>query len=260
MKLLCLGDVVSRLGVEAVEQAMPGLKRRYRPDAILINGENSAIGNGIDRESAERLLAAGADVLTGGNHSFQRKGSEELHEEMPALLRPANWCGDPFGRGEFRLDLGAYDLRVISLQGSLFMNKCENPFGYLEELLKKGTSRDVTVVDFHAEATAEKQAMGWHFDGKIALLFGSHTHVQTNDARILPKGTGYLTDIGMCGSRDSILGKGLEPCIHNFIDPENRMKIIDGEPPAMINGLVAEIDPKTKKCTEIERINLQDLH
>ncbi len=260
MKLLCLGDVVSLLGVEAVEKALPRLKQQYRPDAIIINGENSAIGNGIDRQSAERLFAAGADVLTGGNHSFQRKGADELHEETEALLRPANWCGDPFGRGEYRLDLGAYDLRVISLQGSLFMNKCENPFTYLDKLLEKGTPRDLTVVDFHAEATAEKQALVRHCDGRIALLFGTHTHVQTNDAQILPRGTGYLTDIGMCGSRHSILGKKIEPCVHNFLDPENRMRIEDGEGPAMINGLLAEIDEKSKRCTRIELINIPEMN
>lgn len=256
MKLLVLGDVVSRIGVEAVERHLPALKRKYRPDCIIINGENSAIGNGIDRASAERLFHAGADCLTGGNHSFQRKEAGELHEELPCLLRPANWCGDPFGKGECRIDMGAYDLRVISLQGSLFMNKCENPFSTLEALLAEGSPRDLTIVDFHAEATAEKQAMGWHFDGKVALLFGTHTHVQTNDARVLPRGTGYISDIGMCGSRDSILGKGLEPCIHNFIDPENRMKITDGECPAMICGLLADLDEKEKKCRSIELINI----
>lgn len=260
MKLLCLGDVVSQLGVEAVEEVLPRLKRQYRPDAVIVNGENSAIGNGIDAHSAERIFDAGADVITGGNHSFQRKGSEEFHEETRALLRPANWCGDPFGTGEYRLDLGSYDLRVISLQGTLYMNKCENPFTYLDELLKKGTPRDVTVVDFHAEATAEKQALAWYCDGRIALLFGTHTHVQTNDARVLPKGTGYLTDIGMCGARDSILGKGLEPCIHNFLEPENRMKIEDGEGAAMINGLLAEIDEKTKRCIRLELINIPEMN
>lgn len=258
MKLLVLGDVVSRVGVEAVERHLPALKRKYRPDCIIINGENSAIGNGIDRVSAQRLLDAGADCITGGNHSFQRKEAEELHEEIPALLRPANWCGDPFGRGDYRLDFGAFDLRVISLQGTLYMNKCENPFKTLEKMLEEGSPRDLTVVDFHAEATAEKQAMGWHFDGKIALLFGTHTHVQTHDARILPKGSGYITDLGMCGSRDSILGKGLEPCIHNFLDPENRMKITDGERPCILNGILADLDEKTKKCRSIELINLEE--
>ncbi len=259
MILLCLGDVVSAIGLEAVRKTLPMLKRKYRPDCIVINGENSAIGNGIDRTSAEELFAMGADVVTGGNHSFQRKGADELHEEMPCLLRPANWQGDPFGRGDCRVDMGSYDLRVISLQGMLFMNKCENPFLVLDGLLKAGTPRDVTVVDFHGEATAEKQALARHFDGRAAVIFGTHTHVQTNDGQILPQGTGYLTDIGMCGSQHSILGKGPEPCIHNFIDPENRMKITDGEPPCIINGLVAEIDTKTKKCQKIELINLRDI-
>ena len=259
MILLCLGDVVSAAGLEVVRKTLPQLKRKYRPDHIVINGENSAVGNGIDRTSAEELFAMGADVVTGGNHSFQRKGAGEMHEELPFLLRPANWSGDPFGRGDCRVEAGAYDLRVISLQGTLFMNKCDNPFTVLEELLQKGSPRDITVVDFHAEATSEKQALARRFDGRISLLFGTHTHVQTGDEELLPKGTGYLTDIGMCGAEHSILGKGLEPCIHNFIDPENRMKITDAEGTGMINGLVAEIDPKTKKCLRIERIRLKGI-
>lgn len=259
MIILCLGDVVSAIGMEAVRKTLPELKRKYRPDHIIINGENSAIGNGIDRVSAEELFAMGADVITGGNHSFQRKGADEMHEEMPCLLRPANWSGDPFGRGDCRLELGAYDLRVISLQGMLYMNKCDNPFQVLEKLLQEGTSRDVTVVDFHGEATSEKQALARHFDGRVALVFGTHTHVQTNDAAILPQGTGYLTDIGMCGAEHSILGKGLEPCIHNFIDPDNRMKITDAEGPGMVNGLVADIDTKTKKCRSIELIRIRGI-
>lgn len=259
MILLCLGDVVSAAGIEALEKALPALKRKYRPDCIVINGENSAIGNGIDRASMEALFAMGADVITGGNHSFQRKGAEELHEETPCLLRPANWSGDPFGHGDCRVDMGSYDLRVISLQGMLFMNKCENPFLVLDQLLKEGTHRDLTVVDLHGEATAEKQALARYADGRVALVFGTHTHVQTNDARILPKGTGYLSDIGMCGAEHSILGKGLEPCIHNFIDPENRMKITDADGTGMVNGLVAELDERAKCCKRMELIQLREL-
>ena len=260
MRLLCLGDVVSVGGRYAVRKWMPRLKREYRPDCIIINGENGAVGNGVDRATVEELFACGADVITGGNHSFQQKGAKELHEDQPFLLRPANWLGTPFGYGECRVDMGSYDLRVISLQGTLFMSACENPFQVLDRLLKEGTPRDVTVVDFHAEATSEKQALGRYADGRIALLFGSHTHVQTNDPAVFPKGTGYLTDIGMCGSQHSILGKGLEPCIHNFVDPENRMKITDGEAPFILNGLIADIDEKSKKCRGIELINIKEIN
>lgn len=260
MRILCLGDVVSAGGRLALKKRLPGLKQKYRPDCIIINGENGAIGNGVDRRTVEDLFALGADVITGGNHSFHRKEAKELHEEQPFLLRPANWPGDPFGHGECRLDLGAYDLRVISLQGTLYMNPCENPFQVLDHLLKNGSPRDITVVDFHAEATAEKQALGRHVDGRVALVLGTHTHVQTNDAAILPKGTGYITDLGMCGSQHSILGKGLEPCVHNFVDPENRMKITDGDAPYMINGILAEIDEKTKTCRSIEVINIKEIN
>ena len=259
MKILCLGDVVSSAGITALEKVLPRLKRQYRPDHILINGENSAIGNGIDKASAEALFALGADVLTGGNHSFQKKEAGELHEETPFLLRPANWSGNLFGRGECRIETPRYDLRVISLQGNLDMAKCDNPFSKLEELLKNRSSRDITIVDFHAEATAEKQALARYFDGKVALVFGTHTHVQTNDAQILPGGTGYLTDLGMCGAQESILGKGIEPCVHNFIHPEERMKITDGDAPYIVNGLLTEIDEGSKRCTALELINLRQI-
>lgn len=260
MRVMCLGDVVSQGGREALQKRLPGLKQKYRPDCLIINGENGAIGNGIDRRTVEDLFSLGADVITGGNHSFHRKEAKEFHEEYPFLLRPANWLGDPLGYGTCRLDMGAYDLRVISLQGTLYMNHCKNPFTVLDELLAESTPRDVTVIDFHAEATSEKQALGRYADGRVALVFGTHTHVQTNDATLLPKGTGYLTDLGMCGSQHSILGKGLEPCIHNFVDPENRMKITDGEAPYMINGILAEIDPKTKRCLSIELINITEIN
>lgn len=260
MRLFCIGDIVSEAGRIALQKRLTGLKQKYHPDAIIINGENGAIGNGIDRQTAEELFSLGADVITGGNHSFQRKEAKGLHEETECLLRPANWLGDPFGRGECRLDMGAYDLRVISLQGTLYMSNCENPFTVLDRLLADSTPRDLTIIDFHAEATSEKQALARYADGRAALVFGTHTHVQTNDAVILPKGTGYLTDLGMCGSQHSILGKGLEPCIHNFLDPENRMKITDGEAPYMINGLLAEIDEKNKRCISLELINIKEIN
>ncbi len=259
MKLLFFGDVVSEGGRLALQKRLPGLKQKYRPDCIIINGENGAVGNGTDRRTVEDLFAVGADVVTGGNHSFHRKEAKALHEEYPCLLRPANWLGDPFGYGECRLDLGRVDLRVINLQGTLYMSPCKNPFTALDELLQGATPRDITVVDFHAEATSEKQALARYADGRIALLVGTHTHVQTNDATVLPKGTGYLTDVGMCGAQHSILGKGLEPCIHNFVDPENRMKITEAGAPYQINGLYAEIDEATQTCRRIELINITQI-
>ncbi len=260
MKLLALGDVVAGCGMAAVEKYLPRLKREYRPDAVIINGENSAIGNGIDRSCAEQLFALGADVVTGGNHSFQRKGADAMHEELPYLLRPVNWLGDPFGRGECRLEFASYDLRVISLQGSLFMSPCENPFQKLDALLAQSGPRDLVVIDFHAEATAEKQALARYCDGRAALVMGTHTHVQTNDAQILPAGTGFLSDLGMCGAAESILGKGLAACVHNFADPDNRMKITEADGPLLVNGLFAELDERSKKCLRLEMINIREMN
>lgn len=247
MKLLCIGDVVSREGIEALERTLPRLKRRFAPDFVIVNGENSALGNGIDAAAYRAITAAGADVVTGGNHSFQKRTAEDLHDGEKRLLRPAN-CAQKSGRGVLTLDAGRQRLRVISLSGSLFMRDCSNPFEYMDGVADDGS---VTVVDFHAEATSEKRAMGFYLDGRVSLVFGTHTHVQTADAQILPHGTGYITDIGMTGVRDSVLGKDAQVCAHNFRHPDDRLPTRDGKGECILSGVFAEIG-EDKKCTRIE--------
>jgi len=255
MRILCIGDVVSGEGVEYLAKMLPRLKREYNTDAVIVNGENSAFGNGIDRESYEGILAAGADIVTGGNHSFQKKSAFDLHDEQKRLLRPANIPGFDAGVGEITLDLGRARLRVVNLSGSLFLSECDNPFEYVNRLLDD-ESDCITVVDFHAEATSEKRAMGFFLDGRVSLVYGTHTHVQTNDAQILPNGTGYVTDIGMTGVRDSVLGKAVECCVNNFRFPDNRMRISDGKGDCILTGVFAQIDETTKKCVNIELVNI----
>lgn len=254
MRILCIGDVVSREGTDYLAKELPKLKRRYSPDIIIVNGENSALGNGIDKTSYDAIINAGADIVTGGNHSFQKQSATDLHEEEQRLLRPANVKAFVYGRGVCELDLGRIRLRIVNLSGTLYMKEeAVNPFEFVSQLDFNDKSV-ITVVDFHAEATSEKQALGYFLDGKASLMFGTHTHIQTADERVLLGGTGYITDLGMTGVKDSVLGKDIEVCVHNFADPENRLPIKDAKGECIINGIVADIDITTRKCTSISRI------
>ncbi len=262
MKILCLGDVVSEAGIVAVEKHLRALKKETAADFVIVNGENAAPGNGIDKNSMERLLAAGADAVTGGNHSFQKKTAGAVLEEMERVLRPAN-LGDTFERGWCRLEGRQRDLLVINLQGMLSLPEIQNPFVYIDNLLAEiQTPRDITVVDFHAEATSEKQAMGYHLDGRVSLLFGTHTHVPTADEQILQNGTAYITDIGMCGPSYSILGKAVGPALHNFLcfgDATRRQQIEDAPAPCEICGIIVEINDSDRKAVSIRRKTLTNL-
>lgn len=256
MRLLCIGDVVSDTGRDMLYQMLPVLKRQYQAERIIVNGENAALGNGIDARSMRDIFSAGADVVTGGNHSFQKKNAGDVLEDLPFLLRPANF-GNTFGNGWCRIEGRQTDLFVLNLQGMLFLPEIQNPFEYAEKVIAEHTTpRDIIVVDFHAEASSEKQAMGYFLDGKVSLVFGTHTHVQTNDERILSGGTGYITDIGMTGPIYSVLGKAVEPAVHNFRyfgDSEKRKAVEDAPAPCQICGIFAEIDDASKKCVNIDK-------
>ncbi len=259
MRILCIGDVVSIDGAQFVMRTLPRLKAELKPDCVIINGENSALYNGIDKQSYEMLLSAGADIITGGNHSFQKPTAPDLHDSAKRLVRPANVTAFTSGVGELTVDFGRFSLRVINLSGTLYMNEpCENPFEYALRAISRETNA-VTVVDFHAEATSEKRAMGFLLDGKVSLVFGTHTHVQTNDAQILKGGTGYITDLGMTGVKHSVLGKDTSVCVHNFLYPNDRQKIKDAAGDYILSGIVADIDLVTKKCTSITTINIDNL-
>ena len=256
MKILCIGDIVSYEGTEYLSQKLPRLRRQYGADIVIVNGENSALGNGIDKTSFDFIMDAGADIVTGGNHSFQKKTALTLHEEEKRLICPAN-VPEFASDGEIILDMGKTILRVINLSGSLFMKECENPFEYMQKALEKHKNA-ITIVDFHAEASGEKCAMGLMLDGKVSLVYGTHTHVQTNDAQILPNGTGYITDIGMTGVKHSVIGKDKDVCVHNFLYPEDRKQIKDAKGECILCGIYAEIDDNTKKCVDIKLINIDN--
>lgn len=250
MKAIFIGDVVGNLGCEALAALLPRIKREYGADIAIVNGENSAEGNGIDARSAEAIFAAGADVITGGNHSFRKHSVEELYERRDTLLRPANFGEDLPGKGVCEVDMGAYSAAVVNLVGTAFMTPVDNPFKCAEEILKTISSR-VVIVDFHAEATSEKRAMGFFLSGKVSAVIGTHTHVQTADEQIID-GTAYLTDVGMTGPRDSILGVEKSVIIEKFCTYYPKKHVYAGGD-ADVCGVVIEIDQKSGRALSIER-------
>lgn len=252
MRVLCVGDVVSRIGCEHLLRCLPPLKRETQADAVIVNGENSSRRNGISPGSAQRLFDAGADVITTGNHVFRHREIGAYLDEHPAVLRPANYPEGTYGFGMYELDLGRARLTVINLMGVVFMNNLRNPFECMDDLLKRVETPTV-LLDFHAEATSEKLALAHYLDGRISAMFGTHTHVQTADACIMPKGMGYITDVGMTGPVCSVLGMKPELAIHRL---KNLMpagfEAADGE--CMICAVLFDIDQRTGKTVSVTPI------
>lgn len=254
MKILVLGDVSRSSSCKYVCDKLWRFRKENGIDLAIVNGENSAEQNGIDRASAEMLFSAGADVITTGNHAFKRYEAKGLFEEERMLLRPANYPGSVAGEGAVLTDAAGMTVLVINLLGVVMMDPLENPFFTIEKILKKYEGKyDVSVLDFHAEATSEKQALAHYLDGRITLFFGTHTHVQTADECILPKGTAYITDVGMCGPDFSVLGIKPE-CIIEKMTTCLPVKFIPSTNKVTAHGIIVEIDRKTKKAVSIERI------
>ena len=254
MRILCIGDVCSPGGVQKCLNTFPSLKRQYNADAIIVNGENSAIGNGIDTESANLLFSAGADIITGGNHTLRHQSFHAMLDENPFVLRPHNLPAK-YGSGYVLLDMGKYSLAVINLIGTVYLEnlKAGNPFTCADELvsLAKSDGANAVIVDFHAEATSEKRALGFYLDGKVSAVFGTHTHIQTSDIQILPKKTGYITDIGMTGPKDSVLGIKKEIIISRLKDGKTD-KFVFAEGKCIISGCLFETDNTTGLCVHAE--------
>lgn len=250
MKAIFIGDVVGKLGCEALAAVLPDIKREYGADITIVNGENSAEGNGIDARSAESIFDAGADVITTGNHAFRKHSVMEEYERRDTLLRPANFGEYLPGKGVCEVDLGACSVAVVNLIGTAFMEPVDNPFKCAEELLKTVNSK-IVIVDFHAEATSEKRAMGYFLAGKVSAVLGTHTHVQTADEQIID-GTAYITDVGMTGAHDSVLGVEKSVIIERFLTYYPR-KHTNAGGGADICGVALEIDKKTGTALSIER-------
>ena len=259
LRVLAIGDVCGSSGCEFLRKKLPTIKRQYNIDFTVVNGENSADGNGISSASAELLLNIGADVVSGGNHTLRRPDIHTMLDENSRLLRPHNLPKAKYGSGYCLVDMGRFQVAVINLSGQIYLERVEasNPFLAVDELLEraKNDHADIIIVDFHAEATSEKKAMGYYLDGKVSLVFGTHTHIQTSDEQILKNGTAYITDLGMTGPIDSILGVDPSIIIARLRD-NNMAKFELADEPCSVEGIVVDIDPVTKKATSIERIRI----
>lgn len=261
MKILAVGDVCGSIGCDAFRRIIPNLKRQYGIDAVVVNGENSADGNGITPQSAESLFASGADIITGGNHSLRRKEVYEYLDSNNFVLRPDNLKDAQFGKGYCFADFGFVGVSVINLSGTIFMpsHESENPFSAADALIDKAKQEGagIILVDFHAETTSEKKALALYLDGRISALFGTHTHIQTADEQILKGGTGYITDLGMTGPKDSVLGVKSEIIINRLKSGDtSKFELAEGE--CILNGCIFEIDHKTGMTTDVKRINIYE--
>jgi 2',3'-cyclic-nucleotide 2'-phosphodiesterase len=260
MRLLFLGDVVGRSGRQAVQEHLPRLRERYKLDFVGINGENAAGGFGITEAICDELLGAGADVITLGNHAFDQREALVFIERQERLLRPINFPpGTPGkGAGLFKAANGA-DVLVINAMGLIFMPELGDPFRAVDaEITACGLKRgaDAIIIDLHAEATSEKQAMGYYVDGRATLMIGTHTHVPTSDERILPSGTAFMSDVGMCGDYESVLGMDIGEPLNRFLTKIPRGRFEPSLGPATLSGLAVETDDATGLAKRIKALRL----
>ncbi len=257
IRILAIGDVVGESGTAKVREVLWGVRREYNIDAVIVNGENSAAKGGIDRSSAELIFAGGADIITTGNHIWRHRSFADYLDNTVSVLRPANYPSECPGVGYTITDVSGYKMLVISLQGTVFMESLQSPFLRCEEILEREKGNyDFSIVDLHAEATSEKIAFALAFDGRINAVFGTHTHIQTNDARIFDGGTGYVTDIGMTGVFNSVLGLQAEHIIKKFYTkiPQHH---VTSKGEVTMSGAIFTLDTKDFKCTGVELINIK---
>lgn len=256
MRILFIGDVVGKPGREAVRALLPGLRKELSPGIVIANGENSAGGLGVTKETAVELLDSGIDALTLGNHVFAKKEVYGFLDEDSRVVRPANYPNGCPGRGWIicKDDCGR-KVGIVNLCGRVFMPEhFDDPFRAADRILKEISEQaQIVVVDFHAEATSEKAALAWHLDGRATAVLGTHTHVVTADERILPEGTAFISDVGMTGPEDSVLGIRRELIVQKFMTQmPNKFEVADG--PASLAAVLVEADPSTGRASSIRRI------
>jgi 2',3'-cyclic-nucleotide 2'-phosphodiesterase len=256
IRILFIGDIVGRPGRDLVRHGLHTLVAHHRIDIAIANVENAAAGFGITRETGDQLLDCGIDVMTSGNHIWDRKEAIDYIGAEPRLLRPANFPAGVPGKGSYLArTIDGRAVGIINVMGRVFMLNIDDPFAVvLQEVEAMRQRTRVILVDFHAEATSEKAAMGWHLDGKVTAVVGTHTHVQTADERILPQGTAYLTDAGMTGPHDSIIGVEVAAALGRFLNAMPvKFETASGNP--RLNGVIIEADEKTGLARRIERLN-----
>ncbi len=256
--LLMLGDVVGRPGLRALFAQLPGLQKKLNADLVIANGENAQAGFGIGREEVDSMLSSGVGVITSGNHVWERREAAELLASEARILRPANYPSGLPGKGMLHIQGRNFEWVVINLQGREGLYPIDCPFRAADELVGRAGREHpaaIIVVDFHAESPEEKEALAWHLDGRASVVAGTHTHVQTADERILPRGIGYITDLGMTGPVESVIGVKHEICIKRSLTQiPYKMETAEGD--ACISGAAFRIDPASGRCLSIERIYL----
>ncbi len=256
MKVLVIGDVTSPKGLEHLKKNLWRFREENKIDFCVVNGENASFITGISPDGAAELLRSGADCITGGNHTMQNKAAYTYLDETAEILRPINFGDCAPGHGHAILDMGGYRVLVISAMGNFHMEPVlDSPFGYIERALREEAGNfDFSVLDIHAEATGEKLAIGHCFDGKINVIFGTHTHVKTADLQILPKGTGYITDVGMCGESGGIMGMDAAVVVER-IKTKLPKKFIAASGVPVANGAIFTLDTSSGKITNVESVD-----
>jgi metallophosphoesterase (TIGR00282 family) len=250
---LFLGDIIGRPGRRALKKFLPILLEKYSPSLVVANGENAAGGIGITPDICRQLLAQ-VDVLTSGNHIWDKRDAVEYLDQEPRLLRPANYPSPNPGKGVYTFETTeGFQVAILNLQGRVFMEPVDCPFRAADRELKSLEDRNpITLVDFHAEATSEKQAMGWYLDGRVAVVVGTHTHVTTADEKILPQGTAFITDVGMVGGYESVIGLKKEQAIQRFLTSRPQ-RFEPGKLGLIFSSVYVEVDTKTRKAISIQR-------
>jgi len=256
MRLLFIGDIVGRPGRDLVRHGLHAVVEHHDIDLVIANAENAAAGFGITREIGDQLLEWGVDVMTSGNHIWDKREALDYIGTEPRLLRPANYPAGVPGRGSYLARTAdGRSVGVVNVMGRVFMANIDDPFAVVLREIEALTPRArIIFVDFHAEATSEKLAMGWHLDGKVTAVVGTHTHVQTADERVLPKGTAYLTDVGMTGPHDSIIGVEIEPALGRFLNGlPSKFETATANP--RLNAVVVDADDQSGRARSITRLS-----
>ncbi len=256
MKIMMIGDVYGEPGRAALARLVPRLREQHHADFIVVNVENSAGGFGVTQPIAESVLELGVDVLTTGNHVWDKKDTASWIGKENRVLRPANYPVGTPGAGYVTVKAGPHRVTVINLMGRVFMNPIDCPFRKAEAILETvGSETPIRLVDFHCEATSESVAMGWWLDGKVSAVVGTHRHVQTADERVLPGGTAYITDLGMTGPTDGVIGVDREQILQRFLY-QMPIRFETAKGPAALHGVVITVDPETGRASDIERLRV----
>ena len=257
MKILMIGDVVGGPGRKIFQREIPRLRRELGLSAVIVNAENCAAGSGITSALAKDFLASGADAITLGDHTWGQKEFAGQIESCDRLVRPANYASECPGKGWRLITLPTVSFAVVNVQGRVFMGAVDCPFKAMDRVLNEIPKNVPVFVDFHAEATSEKITLGYYLDGRVTALVGTHTHVQTSDALVLPQGTAYLTDLGMTGPYVSSIGRDLKPVTKKFITGlPSRFDVAEG--PCVLEGAVIDFDPVSKRANSIETLRVRD--